>query len=348
MLTTADVERALRCYNLGSLHTVRPASHGAVNETAFVETSAGRFVIRRNQRRLGRASIELRHRLLTWLRARGFPSPRLVAARSGATIVEIDGRLFEVCTFIDGDELNPDRPAQLSGAGLVLARYHLAVQGFPDLPAAEGPRYTPASLPGLIERLMQRDLMGELTEPLSWYDRRATALRRTLPEAAYAALPHLLIHGDLHRDNLIFRGDTVAALIDFDQITLDARIVDLADAMVDLAVGPAPPDWFPWGVYPGPLDAERAGLLLAGYDQVAPLTASERAALPTILEVIWLQGNLRRVLSTADADPEYHHEVLEQGRRLALWIQEHPEALGGLAVEARSGVEAAHQRRSHD
>lgn len=327
MLTTPDVERVLRSYDLGVVRSVKPASHGVVNETAFAETSAGRCVVRRNQRKLGRTSLELRHRLLGWLKARGFPAPRLVAARGGETVVELDGRLYEVFTFIEGDEFNPDRPAHLSGAGAVLARYHSAIADFPDPPALDGPRYTPASIMGLTERLMQRDMMGELTEPLSWYDRRAVTLRRALPDSAYAALPHVLIHGDLHRDNLIFRGDSVAALIDFDQATLDARIVDLADALVDLAVGDAPPDWFPWGVYAGPLDPGRARLLLEGYTLMEPLTAAEQAALPILVEVIWMQGNLRRVLGTSDAEPDYHLEVLNQGRRLAQWLHENAAAL---------------------
>ena len=327
MLTQYDVERVLQSYDLGSVRSARPASHGVVNETAFAETTAGRFVVRRNQRKLGRTSLELRHRLLGWLRTHGFPAPRLIPARSGETAVELDGRLFEVFTFIDGDEFNPDRPAHLIGAGTILAGYHSAIIGFPDPPAYQGPRYSTSSLPGLIERAMQRDVMGDLTEPLNWYDRRAVDLRKALSETAYMALPHVLIHGDVHRDNLIFRGDTVAALIDFDQVTTDARLVDVADALVDFAVGAAPTDWYPWGVYAGPLDANRARNLLLGYCQIAPLTPAERTALPALVEVIWLQGNLRRVLMTLDAEPDYHLEVLGQGRRLSTWLQENRKAL---------------------
>lgn len=327
MLTPYDIERALKSYDLGVLRSARPASHGVVNETAFAETSMGRYVVRRNQRKLGRTSLELRHRLLAWLRARGFPAPRLIPARGGESAVELDGRIFEVYTFIDGDEFNPERHAHLTGAGTVLAYYHSAIEGFPDPPPSQGPRYSASSLGGLIERVMQRDMMGDLTEPLNWYDRRAADLRKALSDQAYQELPHVLIHGDVHRDNLIFRGDTVAALIDFDQVTVDARLVDLADALVDFAVGAPPPDWYPWGVYAGPLDAGRARALLDGYSQMLTLTPAERAALPTLVEVIWLQGNLRRVLMTHDAEPDYHLEVLGQGRRLATWLHANPDAL---------------------
>ncbi len=327
MLTQFDVERALASYNLGPVRSVRPASHGVVNETAFVETSAGRYVIRRNQRKIGRASLTLRHRLLTWLRAGGFPAPRLIPTEHGETALELDGRIFEVFTFIDGDEFNPERIAHLSGTGTVLARYHSAIADFPDPPPSQGPRYSTSSLAGLIERIMQRDMMGDLTVPLNWYDRRAADLRHTLSEQGYEGLPQVLIHGDVHRDNLIFRGDTVAALIDFDQVTIDARLVDLADALVDFAVGEAPADWYPWGVYAGPLDSGRAQALITGYCQVEPLTTAEARALPVLVEVIWLQGNLRRVLMTSDAEPDYHLEVLGQGRRLAEWLGEHPDVL---------------------
>lgn len=327
MLTPGDVKRALQHYDLGTVRSVRPASHGVVNETAFVETSSGRYVVRRNQRATGWGRLELRHQLLNWLRVRGFPSPRLIPARNGDNAVEVDGRVFEVFTFIDGDEFNIDRPAHISGTGSILARYHRTVEDFPHLPPPEAPRYNPGSLLGLIERLMQRDIMGELAEPLHWYDRRAVHLRSVLPDEDYAALPHVLIHGDMHRDNVIFRGDAVAALIDFDQVTVDARIVDLADALVDFTVGATPPDWFPWGVYAGPLDPQRAALLLEGYHTIAPLSEAERKALPVLVEVIWLQGNLRRVLGTSDAEPDYHLEVLHQGRRLSQWLQEHPDVL---------------------
>jgi len=320
LLTSSDIARALAHYDLGAPRSVRAASHGAVNETAFVELDSGRVVVRRNQRRLGRASLALRHRLLAHLRARGFPAPRLLAARSGETAVEVGGRLFELFVFVDGDDFNPERPAHLAGAGAILARYHRAVADFPDPPPPDAPRYPPSTLNRLSERLIERDVMGELSEPLRWYDLRAAALSAVLPDPAYAALPQLLIHGDIHRDNLLFRGDAVAALLDFDQVTCDARIVDLADALVGLAPGDPPQGWSPWGVYDGPLGADRAALLLDAYDAAAGLSSAERAALPVLVETVWLQGNLRRVLLTPEGDPNYHLEVLEQGRWLSQWL----------------------------
>lgn len=321
MLTHDDVKRALALYNLGELRSVCAAAHGLVNETAFAETSMGRYVIRRNQRRIGRASLELRHQLHAWLRSYDVPCPRIIPTIKGDTAVEIDGRIFEVATFLKGEDYCPIRPAQSASVGMVLAEYHQSVDGFPGKPSIQPPRYNPSILLGFTERLLQRDLLGDLTPQLSWYDRRAAELHARLTDKDYANLPHVLIHGDIHRDNLLFMGDQVSALLDFDQVVIDARLVDVADALVDFAQGTPPQDWSPWGVYSGPLDPGRARMLLDQYDMVSPLTRSECSALPIMMEVLWLQGNLRRVITTPEAEPDYHIEVLDQGRWLAEWMQ---------------------------
>ncbi|NTV64981.1 MAG: phosphotransferase, partial [Oscillochloris sp.] len=213
------------------------------------------------------------------------------------------------------------RASQSASVGEVLAEYHQAVDGFPGKPVVQPPRYNPSILLGLTERLLQRDVLGDLTPQLSWYDRRAAELHARLTDKEYDTLPHVLIHGDVHRDNMLFLGDHVSGLLDFDQVAIDARIIDVADALVDFAQGQPPQNWSPWGVYSGPLDIERARMLLDSYDTASPLTKTECSALPMILEVLWLQGNLRRVLTTSEAEPDYHIEVLEQGRWLAEWMQ---------------------------
>ncbi|NJN18025.1 MAG: homoserine kinase [Oscillochloris sp.] len=323
MLTRSEIERALTAYDVGQVHSTRIATHGLVNETAFAETAIGLVVVRRNQRRLGKASISERHRLLNYLKAHGFPAPRLIANCNSETMTEIGGRLFEVFAYIEGDDFNPERPNHLRGVGRILATYHRVIAEYSEPPERDPPRYPPSMLNRLTERLLERDVMGELTEPLFWYDQRGAKLSRLLTDQVYNSLPQLLIHGDIHKDNFLFRGDAVSALLDFDQITTDARLVDLADALVGLAPGKSPEGWSPWGVYDGPLDPERARLILSAYEETAPLTMAERNALPVMIETIWLQGNLRRVLVTSDAEPDYHIEVLNQGRWLSGWLADH-------------------------
>jgi homoserine kinase type II len=321
MLTTSDTTRVLSLYDLGKVFKVTPASRGFVNETAFVQTDRGRFVVRRGHRRLGEAAQRYRHRLIDWLTDHDLPTAELIPARNGDTLVTLDGRFCEVRTFVEGGDFTADRPLQAANVGATLARYHQIVKNFPP-PEKLPPRYSPQTILGLTERLLERDFMGELYDWLSWYDLRAARLRQQLNARDYAALPHLVIHGDIHCDNLLFDGDEVAALLDYDQATWDARIVDVADGLIGFATASNYTDKLQWGVYQGPLDEEQAARLIKGYVEVEPLSRAEIEALPLLVEIIWLQGELGRVISTPEGSPDYHQDVLTQGRWLSTWMQE--------------------------
>lgn len=330
MLTSSDIARVLARYDLGPPAGHTSTGHGFVNETAIVTTGRGRFVVRRNHRRFPLAAHQTRHALITWLCQHGVPTAPLVPGPTGETLLVLDGRAYEVQEYVAGCDFDAARPAQVAAAGAALARYHLAAQSFP-LPAASAtgaePRYAPPVVSALVERLLERDVMGDLHDELAWYDSRAAQLRMLLPDAAYQALPYLPIHGDVHADNFRFVEDRVAALLDFDQMAWDARVVDLADGLVAFATAPCPRESQTWGVFRGPLDERRAAELLRAYASIVPLSTAELAALPVVLEVLWLRGELGRVLSTPEGAPEYHSEVLGQGRRLSRWLSERATAL---------------------
>ncbi len=335
MLTARDIAGVLSHYDLGTPVEFSPAAHGYVNETAFVRTTRGRYVVRRNHRRFTEPLLRYRHALIAWLRERDAPVPPLIPTRDGGTLLQLNQRYYEVQAFVEGEAHDPCRPQQLASVGATLARYHRAVIGFPPPPAAAAPRYSPWGVDALATQLIERDVMGELHEPLTWYSQRSAQLRAALSDAVYAALPHLVIHGDIHSDNLRFRGDQVAALLDFDQASWDARLVDLADALVAFASEPRREQT--WGVFSGPLDLERALLLLGAYAAEAPLTGQEAAALPPMIEVLWLQGELGRVRSTPEGAPEYHASVLDQGRALSAWMAANGPALAEQWAEAGAG-----------
>ncbi len=229
----------------------------------------------------------------------------------------LNGRAYEVQNYSEGQDFQAEYPGQLSSIGQTLARYHQCVEGFDPPPEIFTPRYLPASLTSLTARLLERDMMGELHDLLAWYDERAGKLSTILPETAYATLPHLLIHGDIHADNWRFSGDTVTALLDYDQATWDSRLTDLADALVAFAT--LLDRSFEWGAFQGPLDPSRAIQFLNAYTSIAPLTPAEAELLLVLLETLWLRGELLRVISTPEGSPEYHRAVLIQGQQLSAW-----------------------------
>lgn len=337
MLKSTDITRVLSQYDLGPIEGIAAAGHGFVNETVVVATRCGRFVVRRNHHRFSLAAVHYRHRLIGHLCQQSFPTARILPNKSGSTVTVIDGRIYEVQEYIHGTDFDPQRPGQIQEVGATLSCYHQAVVDFPPPENTTLPRYAPARITSLTEVLYERDVMGELHADLAWYDGRASALRSVLPDHVYETLPRVLIHGDMHPDNVRFVGDRVVALLDFDQVERDARIVDLADALVGFATNALPSEATSWGVFRGPLDIAQSVNLVCRYGQTAPLLPNEIAALPVLIEVLWLRGELGRLISTPEGAPDYHAAVLSQGKRLSEWIQHHARMLVELWSEAAIG-----------
>ncbi len=317
MLTHAEVERILTGYDLGQLRNMTTATRGYVNETAFIHTTEGRFVLRRSHRRLNEEQQRYRHALIAWLYRHDFPVPPLIPAKNGDTLQVQNGRYIEVMQFVPGGDFDQDNPNHLWSAGRVLAQMHNLLEDYPKPPDNVHPRYIPEHALRLIEIVLERDVMGDLAEPLIWYDRRAARIRKVLSEEMYSTLPKVVIHGDVHRDNFLFSHSDITAVLDYDQVSWQSPIADLADALVAFASEPKTKGLVnTWGVFTGPLNRSHALDIITAYHSVRPLSVSDLTNLLNTLEVIWLHGELGRVVSTPEGAPEYHEAVLGQGRQL--------------------------------
>lgn len=83
-----------------------------------------------------------------------------------------------------------------------------------------------------------------------------------------------LVHNDYRAANILCAEGQVVAVLDFEEVTYDHRVADLAHAMVMLATR-----FRNWG--PTPPDAQER--FLAGYQSVRPLSPAERARLPALV-----------------------------------------------------------------
>ncbi len=110
-----------------------------------------------------------------------------------------------------------------------------------------------------VERDAQRpDLAPDIARIRALYD--------TLTKERDPALPSGVVHGDLFRDNVLFEGDSVAALLDFESAFHGPFAYDL---MVTIAA------WCYRSTFvPGLVQA-----LVEGYTGLRELTAAERRAL---------------------------------------------------------------------
>ncbi|UCC64817.1 MAG: phosphotransferase [Anaerolineae bacterium] len=322
-LGAQDIVRILAHYHLGDLKRYQHIHRGYVNEKWVVETTEGRYLLKCRHPSLREPRlVNAQHGLMGHLLVAGFPVPALISTRYGASFLEVEGEVYEVQVYLAGVPCDPTRPAHLATAARTLGWYHDAVQGF-DSPALHRPaeRYGPRAL-------------GQIVEPLkkSWRGRTTAQLDLSIEELQghardlearfreFGPLLALVIHSDYYADNLIFQGDRVVGVIDFDLAHWCWRAMEVAEAL--LAFTTERCRRFESIVYRGLLDLDVAHQFLAAYAETTELSEGEIRALPHLIRTIWLCASLDPPLETL-LSPEQAPQAMPEILALAGWARAH-------------------------
>lgn len=332
VLSDEEAAHIIERYGLGDLRAREDLTLGTINWNCAVETSQGRFFLKRRHPALSApALIEAQHQLIAHLRANGIPAPEVHRTPGGDSFVAHGGHLYEVHAWASGQRYDGGQPGHLEAAGAMLARYHLAARTFePPEPLLRrrGWLYGPA----IMERLA-RYLEGRWSGLDDWWAEmreRAATIGEAHPQ--HADLTSLVIHGDYYANNLLFEGDHIVALLDYDNAAHQSRVVEVAEALIYFAN--QRDERLSVGVYDGIMNLERVGRFMAAYDGVWALTPGERAALPATVQAIWLTVSLRRLDERADASRGEALARLREAKLLSDWVEAHSAAL----VEAASSA----------
>ena len=287
----AEAERALADYALAA-PALRPVEVGLINVTFEVTTQDGlRYALQRVNPIFGPEVHEDIEAVTQHLAARGLVTPRLVRAADGALFTRVGDAVWRVMTWIDGVNLSrADHPDRARAAGLMLGRFHAAVQDLLHTfrSARLGVHDTPAHLAGLVRALDAHPdhPLYEAVAPLG-QDILGTMERlEALPAAAAR-----VVHGDPKLNNLVFDPDTGEAicLIDLDTLARMPVALELGDALRSWC-NPGGED-----ALPGRFELPLFEAAVEGYARGADglLTGPERGALVTATATIMLELSAR-------------------------------------------------------
>ncbi len=301
-LTLDDVRALLGQYSgCGEPIEILSVSPRPFSAASVVATASGRVFVKRHHRTVrDREGLLEEHRFLNYLIAHGTPVPRVLAAASGETAIEMGEWTYEVHEAPEGVDLYEDAiswtpfrtVAHARSAGQALARLHLASRGF------AAPHRKPRPLVASFTIFAAQDPGAELESYLA--ARPALAGNATVRDHCEQALellaPHhadllpllpalapLWTHNDLHASNLFWSdasGDARAtSIIDFGLADRTNSVHDLAHAIernivewLALVKEPAHPENVP-------VHLDHLHALLAGYESVRPLSEEESTAL---------------------------------------------------------------------
>ena len=296
--TNTLLEQVVEGFALGSIQTVRPLGGTATPKWA-VTTTQGRYVVRV---RPGEFSTDERihfvHQVLNRLADTGLPVPRVLIQIDGSSTLPLEGRTYEVLSWVEGEPWSDDDPATVKNLGSFLGRFHQVTTDLVHDEAAPIRREDhPDALQDCLERLCDLSATPGQSRQLAAINALLQRGRKELEALLYPSLPRAIIHGDFHPGNVRFRGAEVAALYDFDYLAVQARVRDVVDALIFFASRrdqPFEPDSIHSLTQPFVPDFAICLTLLKGYQSVSPpLTEAEWFAMPLLMRSRWIQMRLR-------------------------------------------------------
>ena len=265
-------------YGLGRVLSCKGIAEGVENTNYLLHTDKGPYILTLYEKRVNREDLPFFLGLMDHLAARGITCPLPVHDANGQALGELAGRPAALITFLEG--IWPRHPTAMhcAAVGEVLAKFHLAGDGF-TLKRANAlglagwaplfqrfEQQADSIVPGLRARIA--DELAHLTA--HW--------PRSLPQG--------VIHADLFQDNVFFLGNELSGVIDFYFACNDALAYDVAICLNAWCFSSE-----------GQFEIEKGTALLAGYQRIRPLDTAERTALP-----ILARGSALRFLLTRAFD----------------------------------------------
>lgn len=286
--THLDDDRARELGRYFGLDVVRivPIAKGSVNSNYGADVGGGRRVFVRIYEERSREGAEAEARLLDHLANAGIPTPRPLARLDGRGFtVELEGkdraRPVAIFPWQTGEMICQKlvTPRHTLAVGAMLGRIHRAGAGFREKPTG---RY---EAPRLRERLdvIAKASSPELREMAAKIAEKLDAVV-AIHEAEYG--PRGVIHGDLFRDNVLWEGERMAAVLDFESACEGSFAYDLMVTALAWCYGDS-------------FDVELVRALLAGYQSVRPLESNEREAFLAEAKFAALRFTITRITDFA-------------------------------------------------
>ena len=311
-------------YGLGRVASATGIPEGSVNSNYVLEAAKGKFLLRVDEVK-GENELKREIDLLSFLRKHAFPCPHPMQDRTGRFYRNFNNRCVSLFKYQEGKVLVPARmkPSQLETIGHALGDLHVIGKAYKK---GIDNRFS-------FERIA--DLYLTVRNRLPNYFRK---ICRTLDdEVEYLTrylegkLPKGVIHGDIFSDNLLFRGEKLTAMLDFDAACRGKFIFDIATAVNALC--------FVDGSY----SLDRFRYLLSGYESVRTLSLAEWDAFPNELRFSSLRFTVTRLhdffLTPVDGKHRVDKDFREFFERLRVLRREREGGMEPLLMAMATGYD---------
>ena len=251
-----DLEKIAIAYGIKAIDFISIEA-GNANSNYHIKGENGNFMLTLGEEKPFPEMQKLA-KILSWLEEHGFKTSKVHPSLNGDLVTRYQEKPILIKEWIEGKVIEHFDFNMLKQAGATMAKLHQVP--VPDFL----PKKHPYGLQVFLE--FQDKGIDELYE--SWLKEQAALITKNLPKN----LPCGLIHGDLFFDNILFEGDKIEAIIDFEEACYYHLIFDLGMAVIGLCRTD------------GNIDLTKVKALIKGYEAIRPLSSVEKEALPLFIQ----------------------------------------------------------------
>jgi homoserine kinase type II len=254
-LSRPDIHEIARKYELKVIDS-EPVEQGVGNTNYLIHTKGGKYILTIFE--IDPVLVVHMSKVLRLLEDHDYPAPRIKTLPSGEALTKYKGKPVMIKPYIEGKVIRNLHASGIEQVGRALANLH-------EIPA---PDYLPDQHMYVVEhypKVIEQEFDRNYKE---WVEERYTNLLNNIP----SRLPIGLVHGDLFYDNILFAGEKLKGILDFETVCRIYKIFDLGMTAVGICTEDTE------------VNFDKVIALVKGYQEVRLLEDGEKDSFQSFIE----------------------------------------------------------------
>jgi Ser/Thr protein kinase RdoA (MazF antagonist) len=205
------------------------------NDNLLIEDKSGhRYVLRHYRRNNQEARVRFQLHFQQHLESSGFPTSKIIRTISDDVLVVKEGAPWALFTFVEGTEYDFSREKQVVEAARRLTQFHTVTDSFQHQEVTVNISQMPDWWTDAERELhmLEKFFLGMgVDKELACIREYVSELTHEWPRERNADLQSAWVHSDYHGRNMVFVGDEMRGLFDFDVIHRGFRVEDISLAI---------------------------------------------------------------------------------------------------------------------
>jgi len=298
-LSEEEIQEIAGRYEL-QIFSYEPIEQGAGNSNYLLNTNHGKYILTVFE--IEPTEVAHMIKVLLLLEKHNYPAPRLKTMVSGEVLTNYQEKSVLIKPYREGQVVKDLDEGKVRQVGAALAGLH-------EIPA---PDYLPNQSVYVVDyypKVIEQELDRNYKE---WVEERYGNFLKNIP----SRLPIGLVHSDLFSDNILFDGEKLRAILDFETVCRIYKIFDLGMTVVGICTEGTN------------IVIEKVRALVQGYQEVRLLEEIEKDSLQlciewaAILTSTWLFWKYNIDLPDADKSEKYMQMVYIAKNASAIPIKE--------------------------